>query len=70
MTMNPRAAFLAATALVLSVAAQSASISGDVKSGGKPVRGALVTLFTADTRVSETVLSDDAGHYTLSTNLS
>jgi streptogramin lyase len=64
----PWAAYLAGTVLLPAVV-YSATIAGEVKSEGNPVRGALVTLFSADRLVSETVLTDATGHYRLGTQL-
>jgi streptogramin lyase len=56
-------------AAVLALSAHAATITGEVTSDGNAVRGALVTLFTADGLVSETVYADGAGHYRLSGNI-
>jgi virginiamycin B lyase len=47
--------------------AHSAVISGTVTSNGDPVRGALLTLVSADGLYSETVLTDKTGNYRLAT---
>jgi virginiamycin B lyase len=67
MNRTPWATFLAVTALVLP--AYSATITGDVTSDGKAVRGALVTLYSADGLVSNTVFTDAAGRYRLASQL-
>jgi virginiamycin B lyase len=64
------AAALAAASLTLAGAADAAILSGDVSRDGKPVRGALVTLMSADQLTHETVLSNSSGHYSLATQLS
>src|SRR4051812_12368025 len=58
---------IAGTSLVLPAAGYAATLVGDVTIDTKPVRGALVTVFTADKMVSETVFTDAAGHYRLDT---
>lgn len=50
---------------VLTAPSGAATISGDVTCDGKPVRGALVSLFSADRLFSETVYTNDAGHFLL-----
>lgn len=50
-----------------SAPAAAATLSGEVNSAGKPVRGAMITLSSADTLFSETVFTDAAGHYRLAT---
>ena len=57
------------TALTLALPVHSATISGDVTSDGKAVRGALVTVFSADGLTSVTVYSNAAGHYEISSSL-
>ena len=67
---NPWLALVAASALAFPVAVNAAMIAGEVKCEGKAVRGALVTLYSSDQLVSDTVLTDASGHYRLSTRLS
>src|SRR5260370_15924502 len=57
-------------AIPLGTSAHAATLSGDLTSDGKPLRGALVTLISADKLTSETVLTAANGHYTLGTALS
>jgi streptogramin lyase len=63
-------ALLAGTPLVLCGGAWAATVTGDVSSDGKPLRGAMVTLFSEDGQTSETVFSNSAGQYRLQTRLS
>ena len=61
---------LAAALLALPAIDHAATITGDVSIDGQPVRGAMVTVFTADKTVSQTVFSDATGHYRLETEFS
>jgi streptogramin lyase len=61
------ALFVAGTAVMLPAAGYAATVTGDVTIDTKPVRGALVTVFSGDKMVSETVFTDAAGHYRLDT---
>src|SRR5260370_2753171 len=54
-------------AIPLGTSDHAATLSGDLTSDGKPLRGALVTLISADKLTSETVLTDANGHYPLGT---
>ena len=68
----PRLLFplLAVAAAVLSHPAESATVAGRVYgSDGKPIRGALLTLSSADGMTSETVYSDGEGNFRLETKL-
>jgi streptogramin lyase len=56
--------------ILLATSAHGATLSGDVTSEGKPLRGAQVTLFGSDKVTSETVLTNSKGHYSLATRLS
>jgi len=70
--MLPRLLFslLAIAAGVFSHPADSATLAGRVyNSDGKPIRGALLTLSSADAMVSETVYSDGDGKFQLETKL-
>jgi hypothetical protein len=58
---------LVGSALTLPAAAHSATITGDVIRDGQAVRGALVTVFSQDSLVSETVFTDAEGRYRLGT---
>lgn len=62
-----RFAILALAGTLGTGAAQAAVISGTVACEGKPVRGAMVTLYSTDRLVSETVYTNAAGHYRLDT---
>lgn len=65
----PRRLALLLMAAAWSHAAHAATISGTVRStGGHAVRGALITLASADGLVAETVLSNAAGQYRVDTN--
>ena len=57
------------SAITLTLPAHAATISGDVTGNGKAVRGALVTLFSADGLTSVTVYTNAAGHYEISSSL-
>lgn len=57
-------------AILLGASGHAATLSGEVTSDGQPLRGALVTLISADHLTSETVLTDAQGHYALGTRLS
>ena len=57
-----------AISLVIVGTAYSAVVTGAVTSNGNGVRGAMVTLVSADGFYSETVLSDAAGNYRLATD--
>jgi streptogramin lyase len=56
--------------ILLATSVHAATLSGDLTSDGKPLRGALVTLISADNLTSETVLTDSSGHYWLTTQWS
>lgn len=60
---------VAAFALSLSAAASAGTITGEVDLDGKPARGAMVTAFTPDTSVAQTVFTDARGYYRLETEL-
>lgn len=61
------ALLLMETLLALPVPGYATTLTGDVTIDGKAVRGALVTAFTSDKTVSETVFTDAAGRYRLET---
>jgi virginiamycin B lyase len=61
---------LVGISFVLCQSVVAATLVGTVQSDEHAVRGALVTLSSADGMVSETVYSDDAGRYQLATQLS
>ena len=69
MASQIKAALAAVTALAMFGTVQAAVLSGTVTSGGRPARAALVTLSDDERLVSQTVLTNDAGHYRLSTEL-
>jgi len=68
--MAARLTVLWGTSLALCAAAHAATITGTVTSDGDPVRGAMITLASAEQLYFETVLSDPAGHYRLDTRQS
>ena len=69
MTIKIERVCSALLALVLCGAANAAVLTGTVTSGGRPAEAALVTLFDDQRLVSETVVSDAAGRYRLTTQL-
>ena len=66
---NDLASLFAGTLLALPAISCAATITGGVTIDGQPVRGALVTVFTADKTVSQTVFSDATGRYRLESEL-
>lgn len=56
-------------AVLLTTPGLASTVAGDVTSAGKPVRGALVTLRTADKLMSETVFTDAKGRFSLTTKM-
>jgi virginiamycin B lyase len=66
--MKDRAMSLWAGALLaLPIVGFTATITGEVTIDGKPARGAMLTVFTTDKQVSESVFADASGRYRLDT---
>lgn len=63
--MNTHHVLLAAGIAVMGSAAEGATLSGTVTAQGKPLAGALVTLWNQERNRKQTVYTDDAGKYVL-----
>ena len=57
-----------AVAVLALATAHASTLTGEVTSNGNPLRGVLITLFSADQLYSETVLTGATGHYKLVTD--